>query len=315
MKTRCHFPFHIGKIAIPFEGVHRIAAAKVILLAASFVFFHSSIHAQEVPVFQWAKQTVKGPGGDDGNAVTTDAGGNVLSTGLFTQAADFDPGPGVFTLTSFNINSDIFISKIDGNGNFLWAKSIGGAGSEGGYSIVADAAGNVYVTGLFSGGAPVDFDPGPGTFNLTSNGDDMFVLKLDSDGDFVWAKGFDTPAFGRSVAVDASGFVYVTGNSQFGSRTYVLKLDQNGNVIWSKNTGGTGFNVGNSLSVAPGGDIVTIGYFSGTVDFDPGTGLYNLTSLGADDIFILRLDNNGNFVWASRFGGTNYDRGKGIDIS
>ncbi|MBK8619438.1 MAG: SBBP repeat-containing protein [Anaerolineales bacterium] len=80
---------------------------------------------------------------------------------------------------------DIFVSKLDGNGNFVWAKSMGGAEWDYGKDIALDSSGNVYTTGTFS--AVADFDPGPGIFNLTSaapynfGSDDIFITKLEND--------------------------------------------------------------------------------------------------------------------------------------
>ena len=89
---------------------------------------------------------------------------------------------------------------------FAWAKAMGGAGSDYGNAIALDASGNVYTTGQFKG--TVDFDPGAGTFNLTSaGGDDIFISKLNAAGKFVWAKqmGGTNQDIGSSIALDAAG--------------------------------------------------------------------------------------------------------------
>ena len=122
----------------------------------------------------WAK-SFGGTSNDYGYAVTVDASGNVYTIGEFLGTADFDPGTGTNNLSS-NGEPDVFVQKLNPLGNLLWAKSFGGTGSDFGYSA-ADASGNVYTTGYFSG--TVDFDPGTGTTNLTSNGSlDVFVQKL-----------------------------------------------------------------------------------------------------------------------------------------
>ncbi|MCH2420088.1 MAG: hypothetical protein MK181_09770, partial [Acidimicrobiales bacterium] len=72
--------------------------------------------------------------------------------------------------------------------------------------MAVDSSGNVYTAGSFSG--TVDFDPGAGTANLSSNGsEDVFVSKLDSSGNYVWAKNFGVPGpdYGGSAAEDAAG--------------------------------------------------------------------------------------------------------------
>lgn len=79
---------------------------------------------------------------------------------LFQGIADFDPGPGIYNLTL----STPFISKLDSNGNFLWAKSFYGASQA--YALEIDHSGNVVVAGTF--GNTVDFDPGIGVYNLNS---------------------------------------------------------------------------------------------------------------------------------------------------
>src|SRR5690606_1414173 len=111
--------------------------------------------------------------------------GNVYTAGTFIGTADFDPGAGVYYLSSEG-DMDIFIQKLDTNGNFVWAKSMGGINWDYGYSVAVDVSGNVYTTGSFR--ETVDFDPGAGIYNLTSQGGtDIFIQKLDADGNFVWA--------------------------------------------------------------------------------------------------------------------------------
>src|SRR5690606_3881992 len=116
---------------------------------------------------------------------------------------------GTYNLTTMG-EEDIFISKLDSAGNFIWAKRIGGAFLDYSRSIAVDGSGNVYTTGGFIG--TVDFDPGVGTYNLTSAGigdifGDIFIIKLDSSGNFIWAKrlGGNSSDIGISVTVDVSG--------------------------------------------------------------------------------------------------------------
>jgi len=105
-----------------------------------------------------------------------DSLGNVYSTGDFEGTVDFDPGVGVNKLTS-NGGKDIFILKLDSSGNHLWAKSMGGTLTQYSGSIAVDGNGSVISTGVFYG--TVDFDPGTGTSNLTSNGN-KDILKPNS---------------------------------------------------------------------------------------------------------------------------------------
>ena len=294
---------------------------------ALMLFFNYSLNAQ---TFEWAKSS-GGTTNDFGYSITVDASGNVYTTGVFQGTVDFDPGAGTNNLTSAG-GQDVFVQKLDAAGNFLWAKSFGGISTDEGRSITIDASGNVYTTGHFQGA--VDFDPGAGTNNLTSAGNvDVFVQKLDASGNFLWAKSFGgtTNDFGLSITVDASGNVYTTGSfygtadfdpgtgffnlTTIGSQdVFVQKLDASGNFLWAKSFGGTTNDFGLSITVDASGNVYTTGSFYGTADFDPGTGFFNLTTIGSQDVFVQKLDASGNFLWAKSFGGSSTDYGYSITV-
>ena len=296
----------------------------IILLAINFM------NAQTTG-FQWAV-AMGGATADKGSSIAIDASGNVYTTGYFFGTADFDPGVGTFTLASVGSN-DAFISKLDASGNFVWAKSIGSSTSSEGTSIAVDANDNVYITGVFNGIA--DFDPGVGTSTITSIGaSDIFVIKLDANGNFVWAKqiGGTSSDNSRALALDVNNNVYITGwfsntvdfdpgvgtNSLTSSGLtdiFVWKLDASGNYVWAKQMGGTSTgDQGNAIKVDPSGNVYTTGSYSTTADFNPGAGTYTLTSQGATDAFISKLDASGNFVWAKSIGGTNVDNGFSLEL-
>jgi hypothetical protein len=291
--------------------------------------------------FVWAK-AIGGTGWDQGICTTIDPSGSgyVYTTGNFQGIVDFDPGAGIFNLTSIGPN-DFFISKLDSSGNFIWAKQMGGtdAASSSSIAIAPSGSSDVYTTGSFYG--TIDFDPGPGVFNLTSTGNsDIFISKLDSSGNFLWAKGMEgTGAIsydrGVSIAVDpaGSGSLYTTGQFQetidfdpgvgvfnltssgHSYDIYICKLDSSGNFLWAKQMGGTDSDWGQSVAIDPeGNSVYTIGTFEGTVDFDPGAGIFNLTSVGFLDTFISKLDSSGNFTWVKVIGGVSYEYGESITI-
>ncbi len=282
--------------------------------------------------FVWAKR-IGGADNDEGLSIALDASGNVFATGVFRVTTDFDPGAGVFDLTSAG-EADIFILKLDASGNFLWAKQMGGVANDFGFSIALDALNNVYTTGSF--GDTADFDPGMGTFNFISAGNtDNFVSKLDSNGNFLWAKqlGGTDDDDSYAIAVDASGNVYTVGTfyaiADFdpGVGTYDLtaagqydffisKLDASGNFAWAKGIGGAVTDEGYAIAVDASGNVYSTGSFGGTVDFDPGAGTLNLTAIGDLDVFISKLDASGNFLWAKQLAGTNStDGGRGYSIA
>jgi hypothetical protein len=280
--------------------------------------------------FIWAKK-MGGTGFDSGYSITIDGNNNILITGTFSGTVDFDPGTSIINLISSG-SQDIFISKYDNNGNYLWARKIGGSFNDLGNSIVTDANFNVYTTGSFAGIA--DFDPGVGTFNITSAGSQsVYVNKLDPSGNFVWAKSMGGAGSGANqgngIALDALSNIFLTGyfsstididpNSgvynltSLGSQdSFNCKLDNGGNLIWATQTGGTSLDMGNAIVIDNSSNIYTTGYFGNSVDFDPSAGVYNLTSQGVQDTYIYKSDSNGNLIWAKKMGGTGNDQGNSI---
>ncbi len=270
--------------------------------------------------FVWAKKLGSfNIYGDYGTAIVVDAQANVYTAGYYGSTVNFDPGAGTYNLTSAG-EDDIFVQKLDSAGNFKWARSFGGIKSDRGTSIYVDAKQNTYLTGRFGG--TVDFDPGPGTFNLASSSPfnyDAFICKLDSMGDFVWAKQFKGNKGNEivnSIDVDSAGYVYTTGQywdtADFdpGPAVYNLttsklglfasKLDPSGNFVWANSFDGSSTNnYANSIKADAAGNLYVAGTFTDTVDFDPGSGNYNLVSdsAGYSDLFILKLDSTGNLLW------------------
>ena len=103
------------------------------------------------PVEAWSSNdgavvVFAGPGDDKGDAVTVDSPGNVYTIGYFGDTVDFDPGSGTANLTS-NGGIDVFVSKLDSSGNYVWAKSFGGSGNDFGNDVAVDSSGNVYTIG------------------------------------------------------------------------------------------------------------------------------------------------------------------------
>lgn len=297
------------------------------ILIAALLLSVSSLKAQN---FEWAK-SFGSTFTEEGHAITVDATGNVYSTGYFRETADLDPGVGTDNHTSLG-NEDIYVQKLDASGNFLWAKAFGSFNGDVGNAISVDAAGNVFTTGYFQG--TVDFDPGAGTTNLTAVGAfDYFIQKLDAAGNFLWAKTFGSNltdmAYG--IAVDDLGNVYTTGyfsetiDFDPGAGTtnltavgtgdaFIQKLDAAGNLVWAKTFGSINTDYGRSIKVDAAGNVYTTGYFELTVDFDPGAGTTNLTSVGGADVFVQKLDASGNLIWAKTFGGATLDEGYSISV-
>ncbi len=280
--------------------------------------------------FAWAKK-MGGNKGDFGDDISIDGAGNVYTVGQFAGiGVDFDPGAGTFTLSSTgtNLNNvDVFVSKLNSTGNFVWAKNFGGDSMDISFNIVTDPIGNVYTSGTFY--KTPDFDPGPGTYTLSAvgiNNTDVFISKLDGLGNFVFAKvfGSNQPDWTSSLALDNSGNIYSTGlfNSTadfdpgpgtftmatVGGPIYINKLSSTGNFVWAKQLGK---NIGGSnldhdcMTTDVNGDIYIVGGFSGIgVDLDPGLTTYTLTSAtNAPDLFVDKISNAGNLIWCVQMGG------------
>lgn len=282
--------------------------------------------------FLWARSF--GSSDDDyGYSIATDPSGNVYTTGKFEGTVDFDPGAGTTEFTSAG-NDDIFIQKLDANGNLLWVHALGGVGNDRGLALTTDASGNVYTTGTYIG--TIDFDPGVGVLDLSTGGSifDIFIQKLDTDGNLIWAKvmGGSNWDFGHAIATDVNENVYTTGyfhltvdfdpgvgtanlTSHGEADVFVQKLDANGDFVWAKSMGSSaGDSYGNAIGVDATGNVYTVGEFYGTTDFDPGVGSMNLTSSGFSDIYYQKLDANGDFLWATKFGATSTDKASGIAV-
>jgi hypothetical protein len=297
-----------------------------LLLLGFFLVQHKSSDAQTL---DWVKQFENT--GSVAMAMASDTAGNIYITGEFHNTVDFDPGVGVFNLTSVNGTLDVYVTKLDPSGNLLWAVGIGGNLDDIPYGLTLDDSANVYITGRFGG--TVDFDPGLDSFILNASGYDAFILKLTSNGEFSWVKYFPSPSFresqGRSVCFSSDGYLYATGyftetadfepdngglilntGAWWIMNTYVAKFQANGSLLWVKQfetTTADGPNFPKSIAISPQDNLHIGGYFQGTVDFDPGATSFPLTATASSiDGFVVKLNSDGDFVWAKSFEG-NYN--------
>jgi hypothetical protein len=269
------------------------------------------------PQWEWA---VEGGGYtlDYGYCVAADSSGNCYVIGKFFDTAVF----GTTTLTSYG-TMDIFVAKLDNQGAWQWAVNAGGPKSDEGFGIAVDEEGNSYITGLFYWYAYF------GDTNLSSLGGisdpDVFVAKLDTNGNWQWAVrggGYIGDA-GYGIAVDDSGNSYVTGHfmwsayfgsfyltSQGSADVFVVKLDPNGNYQWAVSGGGSLADYVCDIAVDSDGNTYITGDFEGSAIFGADT----LTSLGNVDVFIAKIDSDGNWVWARSGGSSSIERGYDIAL-
>ncbi|MEP7375332.1 MAG: gliding motility-associated C-terminal domain-containing protein [Chitinophagaceae bacterium] len=291
----------------------------------------------------WAHQ-VGGTDVDISSTVYTDNAGNVYIAGKFSGTnVDFDPSAAVFPLSSVGF-TDAFVAKYTANGQFIWAFRFGGANRDDVASLATDQNGNLYITGYFRG-ANIDFDPGAGVANLTSNGDagidpeyggDIFIAKYNTAGQYQWAfniGGFELYDTGISIATDAAGNVYAGGyftntadfdpsggvaflNSAVGGTIFLAKYTTNGAYQWAFNLGdGTTNNSPFDVKVDAAGNVYATGYFRGlNIDFDPSAAFAPLYSNGGYEIFVAKYNTNGQYQFAFSVGSTGLDVGRGLAL-
>ncbi|MDX2245156.1 MAG: T9SS type A sorting domain-containing protein [Bacteroidia bacterium] len=281
-----------------------------------------------------------------GSNIALDASGNIFTGGYFGGSnVDFDPDSiATFKLSYVGGGNNVFIQKLDPSGKFLWAVSWCYAMetnannmSEIGPSMVLDGLGNVLTTGRFNGTR--DFDPSPtGVFNLPGGAYDGYISKLNTDGEFVWAKQFAIGTsilsyiWPKSISVDGANNMYVAGlfkgevdfdpdtaaTHKITSETqvgFLAKLSADGDFLWVKTIGNNDYPLfdyhkANAVTADAAGNTYLTGSFMRTTNF----GSMSLTSAGSSDIFITKLDPSGNFVWAKQIGSF-YDTEEGDQIS
>ena len=274
---------------------------------------------------QWVKK-LGSKGADIGNDVKVDNFGNVYVTGVFQDSLMLNDE---VILTSVSRPTG-FIITLNTDGDFVRGMKLGSTETVNLKTLTLDNTGNITVSGEFEG--ILDADPSGETFNLESNGStDIFYARYNASGAMVWAYsiGGTGPEQVNKHVVDNQGNIYLvgelrnrvnffTGQGDFFvdpagmSDCFVLKLTPNGHTIWVKGFGGAGMDTGYDINIDPMGDIIVAGRFSNTVDFNHGDAAGIVTSKGGFDAFVLKLDNDGDFIWVTPIGGSMSDLAKTI---
>jgi Cadherin domain/IPTL-CTERM motif/Beta-propeller repeat len=313
----------------------------------------------------WLKQ-LKGSDEDSSTSpygIDVDDSGNVYVTGVFYYTVDFDPSDtAAFEMTPYDddSDSDIFLLKLDSNGDFLWAKRSGCDDTDYSRSVAVDGAGNVFIGGYFDADPNGhDFD-GDGTVEYfidtplpdgtygDGDQDTAHVSKYSSAGVHLWTKlvlsdAGETDDSDRSrvydLKLDSNGNVYAGGYYSFNKdfnpdpnttaisdmdddyQGFLLKLNNDGVYQWHKSFGSGSTDEDHDVGVdriwvSANGDIYLTGEFTGTMDADPDSGIQNLVTSGSpddhNDMFVVKLNSSGAYVWAKQFGGPDDDSGDGF---
>jgi len=253
---------------------------------------------------------------ENGNGISADNAGNIYVTGFFQS-----PSLSVGSTTLSNAgNTDIFLIRLDNNGNPVWAKSAQGSAADAGKSVTVDATGNIYVCGYYSANAAFD------SYSLTSTGStDAFVAKYDGSGNAIWVRscGGSLNDASYAVAIDGTGNVYTTGTFLSGTLTvgsntisnagnndlFIVKYNSSGILSWAKSAGGIQDDTGYGITADNIGNVYITGHFhSPSISF----GSYTLTNNGIGDSYVAQYDGSGNVLWAEGIGGTADDGGSCI---
>lgn len=244
----------------------------LLLLLAMF----STVNAQEI--LYSSSNTIESTQNITATKITKDANGNSIIVGTFIGQVDFDFSAAINNVISEGANLNTFILKLSASGNFVWVKTFSGSTTNASITIsdIIVNSTNIYITGNFSG--TVDFDP-------------------------------------SSVILNKS---VVAGSFSNTSDFYMGKYDLDLNPIWVQNSGSTANDVINSFALDANGSLHAVGTFSGTADFDPGSGSTTLTPSGTGggryDGFYWKLGADGSFLKAFKLGGIYYDDARKIIV-
>ncbi len=284
----------------------------LLILSSSFSFGQSWLWGEQ------GKVSLKANG--YASPVATDKNGNAYITGQYSNTIIF----GNDTLS--DVNDDAFLIKYNPAGSVLWARQIINSSDQSfGTAVATDKAGNIYITGFFSGNAMA------GTFLLTGNNNpamtDAFLVKYNSNGTVLWAKQSKSAkgySYGEalSVATDKMGNVFITGyfidsisfggitlRTSFTSNTvndvFLVKYDSNGNVLWARQSevpsAAPIISSGTSVATDNSGNAYITGYFTATLSFAATT---LISHSGEDCGFITKYSSSGNMIWAKQSGYT-----------
>jgi hypothetical protein len=261
---------------------------------------------------------------EDGNGVSTDASGNVYITGFTTSSSGFATS-GAYQ-SSLAGGKDVFLAKFSNTGSRFWATYYGGSGDDIGYKVSTDASGNVYITGSSASGSGIATSGAYQTSNAGGTNGDAFLAKFSSSGSEIWATyyGGNGDDIGQGIAIDGSGYIYITGTTGSSSSiatssayqtsysgVFLAKFSSVGSRVWATYYGGGAPEKGFGLSTDAYGNVYITGYTHSSSGIATASA-YQTSIAGLDDVFLAKFSNSGNLLWATYYGGSSYDEGYGI---
>ncbi len=264
-------------------------------------------------------------------SLSIDSNDNVYITGIFAAIVDFDP-----TLADNSISTngsfDVFVSKFDSAGNYLWTQTFGGAGYDNVFDSGIDSADNIYLTGVFVN--TVDFD----TTGLVDNrisvgGDDVYTIAFDPAGTYLWANTFGSASSEQvwGITVDSLANVYIAGSfsttvdfdpsvgvdsliSNGSEDGFMSKYTSGGAYDFTYTFGGIAYDYIQTIYADPSDNIYIAGIFEDTVDFDPTIGIDNRVNPDTADSFTTRINADGSYLWTNVIEGNATQQPYGIAV-
>ncbi|MDP6907923.1 MAG: T9SS type A sorting domain-containing protein [Flavobacteriales bacterium] len=266
--------------------------------------------------FIWG-HTLGGLGDEMVDQCRADPFGNVIMVGTFRDTVDFDPDPQSVNNLISNSSADIFIQKLDPSGNLIWVGQVSGEGEETPADLQIDGQGNIYLCGSFED--TVDFDPGPGLFEVTAMHSEQsptprgtFLLKISGSGEMLdffqvpngWEGNDESSlsidisdnvifsgSFDDTVDVDPSGSELLIAHPELGRGGFIVKISPQFELIWARE-----LSVLQSIATDENQAVYGILTITETTDVDPGPGM---VALGTDGLALIKINNSADLVWAA----------------
>jgi hypothetical protein len=298
---------------------------KQLYRSSTLLFITSTLLIAQNMEWEWIKSAT---GDADARCVTVDDSNSIYIAGSFLNQITLDN----LSLTSINYSSDIYLIKLDNEGNVLWGKSIKGEWTEYCRKVDTDPQGNVILAGEFcSNTATIDSItlinthqtpfPDESTF-------DIFIVKFNSEGDLLWAKsgGGIYHEHANSVCTDHLGNVFIFGNFMSPVVTFdnlslyntgnldlmLIKYDRNGNATWAKSAIGSGQENAWSVKTDLNNNVYIAGsYRSSSISFD------NFTLINSSnyfDLYLVKYNPNGSVIWVKSASGEKWDDANAISV-
>jgi gliding motility-associated-like protein len=261
-----------------------------------------------------------------GNGCSVDASGNVYLVGSTPSSSNIAFGGHQNTSGG---HYDAFIVKFNSSGTRLWASYYGGSDYDSGYGCSVDGSGNVYLVGSTSSTSNIASGGHQNSFGGGGSSSDAFIVKFNSSGTRLWASYYGGSGWdeGYGCTVDSNGNVYMVGltsasfniasgghqNTIGGNRdAFIVKFNSSGTRLWASYYGGSDDDKGYGCSVDGSGNVYLVGWTESGSNI--ASGGHQDTIRGGRDAFIVKFSSSGTRLWASYYGGSDFEEGYGCSV-